>query len=137
MSLIIAVDPGRNKCGLILADPASAMILEALVLEVDDVMEVLQSWHEKGQLQALLLGNGTNSHFWQQKLGSIAPVTLVDEYGTTLRARERYWELWPPQGFKRLLPRGMIQPPIALDAIAALVMLEDHLQCKMSLVEKG
>ena len=52
---------------------------------------------------------------------------LIPEKGTTLRARSRYWELWPVRGWQRLLPLGMRMPPVDLDAVAALVMLEDHL----------
>jgi len=54
-------------------------------------------------------------------------VQLVDETGTTLRARDRYWQLWPPQGWRRWIPRGLLLPPGDLDALAALVMLEQSL----------
>ena len=56
-----------------------------------------------------------------------SPVQQVDEYGTTLRARQRYWELWPPRGLQRLLPRGLLIPPEELDAIAARCDGEDSL----------
>ncbi len=55
------------------------------------------------------------------------PIRVVDETGTTLRARERYWQLWPARGWKRLLPKGLRIPSGDLDAIAALVILEDYL----------
>ena len=51
----------------------------------------------------------------------------MNERGTTLRARGRYWQLWPPKGLQRLIPQGMRVPPGDLDAVAALVMAEEHL----------
>ncbi len=52
---------------------------------------------------------------------------LVDESGTSLRARDRYWELWPLVGWRRWLPKGLIVPPDHLDAVAALILIEDYL----------
>ena len=53
-------------------------------------------------------------------------IEIVDEKGSTLRARTRYWELWPPGICLRWLPRGLIVPSVHLDAVAALVLLEDY-----------
>ena len=43
-----------------------------------------------------------------------------------------YWALWPAKGWQRLLPTGLRLPPTELDAIAALVMAEDHLRQRCS-----
>ena len=62
----------------------------------------------------------------------LAPIEIVEERGTTLRARERYWELCPPGILLSWLPRGLIVPIQPLDAVAALVLLEDHLNKKLN-----
>jgi RNase H-fold protein (predicted Holliday junction resolvase) len=76
-----------------------------------------------------VLGNGTSSRQWQRDLADLAvPVLLVDEWGTTLAARQRYWQLWPPRGWRRLLPMGLRLPPRDLDDLAAQILLERWLQ---------
>ncbi len=91
------------------------------------VLDLIMHWQNQAPLEAILIGNGTSSEYWQNLLLQIAPLHVVEERGSTLRARHRYWELWPPSNWRRWLPRGMILPPHHLDAIAAMVLLEDHL----------
>ena len=128
MSKLVAIDPGRKKCGLILTDTEQQVVIDGKVVEADSVIELLLDWQNSQALEGILLGNGTSSDFWYKYLVEIAPVHLVEERGTTLRARNRYWEIWPPKNLYKLLPRGLIVPPGDLDAVAALVLLEDYLQ---------
>ena len=132
MTRVIALDPGRSKCGLLLADIATNTVLQGMVLPSAEVLDQLRAWMvdaqgEAAQIAELVIGDGTSSTIWQQQLPASLKVRVVDETGTTLRARERYWQLWPSQGWKRLLPPGMRIPSGDLDAIAALVILENHL----------
>ena len=127
VGMVAAVDPGRSKCGLVLADCSHGEIKDALVVLADDTLTQLERWHQHTPLTALVLGDGTSSKAWQQQLQHLAPMRIVKEAGTTLRARERYWQIWPARGWRRLLPQGLRLPPSELDGIAALVLLEDQL----------
>ena len=132
MTRVVALDPGRSKCGLLLADTATNTVLQGRVIPSTEVLEQLRAWMEEAQetsaqIDELVIGDGTSSTIWQQQLPSSLKVRVVDETGTTLRARERYWQLWPSRGWKRLLPAGLRIPSGDLDAIAALVILEDYL----------
>jgi hypothetical protein len=71
-----------------------------------------------------VLGNGTGSQAWLQRLQPLCPVLLVDERGTTLAARPRYWQLYPARGWQRLLPPGLRQPPRPWDDVVAQLLLE-------------
>ena len=130
MSRLLAIDPGRSKCGLVLVDLAEGLVLQGKVVKVSLVMEVIKIWQKEKSLQEIVLGNGTSSSLWEKKLRGLAPLKVVEEKGTTLRARERYWELWPPNDWLKWLPRGLFVPPYDLDAVAALVLLEDYLDRK-------
>ena len=110
-----------------LADTNKGEIIDALVIPSDQLCAQLTQWHAQTPLGHLVIGNGTSSKHWQTEIKHLAPVVGVNEAGTTLRARERYWQIWPARGWRRLLPRGLRLPPCELDAIAALVLLEDHL----------
>ena len=127
MTRLAGVDPGRSKCGLVLVDTESLQVLSGAVVICEQVLDRLSDWQVAGGLDGIVLGDGTGSAAWLPKLRSLAPVQQVNESGTTLRARRRYWELWPPRGWQRLIPRGLLIPPEELDAIAALVMVEDSL----------
>ena len=132
MTRVVAMDPGRSKCGLLLADTATNTVLQGMVIPSAQVLDQLRVWMadaqgDTAQIAELVIGDGTSSMIWQQQLPASLPIRVVDETGTTLRARERYWQLWPARGWKRLLPKGLRSPSGDLDAIAALVILEDHL----------
>ena len=127
MTRVIALDPGRSKCGLLLADIATNTVVQGMVIPSAEVLDQLRSWMEDAQIAELVIGDGTSSTIWLHQLPASLKVRVVDETGTTLRARARYWQLWPARGWKRLLPLGLRIPSGDLDAIAALVILETHL----------
>ena len=132
MTRVVALDPGRSKCGLLLADITTNTVLQGMVIPSAEVLDQLLAWMvnaqgEATQIAEMVIGDGTSSTVWQQQLPANLKVRVVDETGTTLRARARYWQLWPSRGWKRLLPLGMRIPSGDLDAIAALVILENYL----------
>ena len=123
-----AIDPGRSKCGLVISDNQASAILYAAVLPPQRALAQLRQWQEQhSPLGAVLLGNGTGSGPWRPWLAPIAPLIVVPEAGTTLAARQRYWQLEPAQGWRRLLPRGLRQPPRDWDDVVAQLLLERHL----------
>lgn len=120
---VAALDPGRSKCGLVLSDPERHRIVAAVVASPEQSEALLETWLAEG-LSALVLGDGTGSGRWRRRLETRLPVTLVDERGTSLAARQRYWQLEPPRGWRRLLPRGLRLPPRDIDDVVAQLLLE-------------
>ena len=127
MSRIISVDPGRSKCGLVLVDCERDSVLQGEVIATEAVLDTLQCWRQLAPVERLVLGNGTASESLRNQLPADLPIKLVDERGTTLQARKRYWQLWPPRGWRRFVPLGLLVPPTELDSVAALVILESEL----------
>ena len=130
MNRLIAIDPGTNKCGLLLVDLDKDVVLYGKVVDKLFVIDVISSWKSEAPVNGIVLGNGTSSQYWQRMLSGLAPIEIVEERWSTLRARDRYWDIWPPVIWLRWVPRGLIVPPQHLDAVAALVLLEDHLKKK-------
>lgn len=58
--------------------------------------------------------------------GLAVEVIAVDERNSTLEARDRYWQLFAPQGWQRLIPKGLRLPPRPIDDIVAIVLLERY-----------
>lgn len=121
---VAALDPGRGKCGLVLCDPARLRVLAAHVLPPPATGELLRRWHRELGLEQLVLGGGTGSAAWRRELRGAFRVVVVDERGTTLAARRRYWQLHPPRLWGRLLPEGLRLPPRDIDDVAAQILLE-------------
>ena len=48
---------------------------------------------------------------------------VVEEYGTTLEAREIYWRLHAPRGLMKLVPTSLRTPPRNVDDLAAYAIL--------------
>ena len=76
------------------------------------------------------MGNQTTAQQWYERLRQYLPaqipLTFVNERNSTAEARERYWQLYPPQGLGRLVPLGLRTPPRPVDDIVAIVLIERH-----------
>ena len=127
MSVFISIDPGNNKCGLLLADMKSRNVIEAGISSLNKFSEIVSLWNEEFQVYKIVIGDGTNCKYIENKLKqkNMFNFTFVNERGSTLRARFRYWEIWAPNYFIRWLPKEILFPPQNLDAVVALILLED------------
>lgn len=124
---LAGLDPGRSKCGLVLADRSGSRVLAAAILPPQASEILLRRWSDQG-LQGVILGSGTGSAPWQTRLADLgSPVCTVEEWGTTLAARDRYWQLEGSRSWRRWLPAGLRLPPRDLDDVVAQLLLERHL----------
>lgn len=121
---LVGLDPGRSKCGLVRTDLTRTTIDAAAILAPEACWARLRDWIDAGDLALVVLGNGTGSAAWRQRLEGRVAWVGVPEAGTTLAARGRYWELEPPRGWRRLLPAGMRLPPRDVDDVVAQLLLE-------------
>ena len=138
MSLIISIDPGNKKCGLLLADMNSGNVIEAGTSSLNKIFDLVYLWNKNNHISKIIIGDGTNSKYIENELKqrNIFNLIFVNERGSTLRARFRYWEIWPPNYVIRWLPKKMLLPPENLDAVVALILLEDYLKCSFNWPEK-
>ena len=60
---------------------------------------------------------------------------FFEEKNTTYRAKKRYFELFPIRGLKVLFPKEFFVINKNLDAISALIILEDYCNDKFTLSE--
>lgn len=125
MNKYLGIDPGRSKTGLALVDAAGKIL--ALHIALTENMEAeLRSFTSGIALAGVIMGNGTNHKAIGVAVRSVLPKTpleLVGEAYSTEEARSLYWQENPPQGWRRLVPLGMLVPPEPLDAYAAVVQV--------------
>jgi RNase H-fold protein (predicted Holliday junction resolvase) len=126
---ILAVDPGRSKCGLAVVSPQRG-ILARLVVPCEEFPQTLRDMWERHRPQAVLLGSSTGSKPILAAIRQSLKVEpkLVDEKHTTELAKLRYFQEFPPRGMWRLVPLGLRTPPTCYDDFAAVVMAERYLE---------
>ena len=137
MSIIIAIDPGISKCGLIVADIKQKKVYEALVINSHLLLKYVKKKYQNEKNLKLLIGNGTSSKNYIKDLNQTVPdVIIAEEKNSTYRAKQRYFEIFPLLGIKSFLPREIFILNKNLDALAALIIMEDYFQVKFDFSEK-
>ena len=123
---LLSIDPGKCKCGLVLADQVKRKVLQALVIESELLVNHVIDFQKDYSELNVIIGNGTTSELFIKQLDFLdLEVSVVDEKNSTLRAKERYFDIYPTSGIKKFLFREIIISNLNLDAMSALVILED------------
>jgi len=134
MSRVIAIDPGKSKCGLVLADISQKKVYEAIIIKSAFIENHVRNLITAEDVSQIIIGNGTTSKEIREKLYFFKKeIITFEEKNTTYRAKARYFELFPISGLKFLLPREVFILNKNLDAISALIILEDYCKMKFTL----
>jgi len=134
MFKFISIDPGKYKCGLVLAEISEKKVYEAIVLKSELIENYIRNLNTVEDISKIIIGNGTTSRELMKKLDFFKKeIITFEEKNTTYRAKARYFELFPISGFKFLIPREIFIINKNLDAIAALIILEDYCKVKFTL----
>ena len=137
MSKVMCVDPGISKCGLILADLRKKIVHEAVVINSNLLLKYVEKVFQNEKNLQFLIGNGTSSKNYIKDLKKLIPnVIIADEKNSSYRAKQRYFEIFPVSGIKLFLPRELFLLNKNLDAIAALIIMEDYFQFKFEFSKK-
>ena len=130
----ISIDPGKYKCGLVLAEISEKKVYQAIVLKSELLEKYVRNLITAEDISKIIIGNGTTSGEIREKLYSFKKeIITFEEKNTTYRAKARYFELFPISGLKFLIPREVFILNKNLDAISALIILEDYCKTKFTL----
>ena len=124
---VLAIDPGREKCGVAVLASDGRVLVQRVVTtaELDAAVGALIRVYEPN----VIMGNGTTSADAKKRVEALGvSVTLVNEYRTTDAAKCAYWEAHPPRGWRRLMPRGMLVPPVPVDDFVAVILAQRFLE---------
>ena len=136
MIKLISIDPGKCKCGLVLADLYQKRVDQAVVLNTAFLPQYLKNLNSSENISKVIIGNGTTSRQNIEKLKFLKKkLVVVEEKNTTFRSKKRYFELFPIRGLKILLPKEIFIMNKNLDAVSALIILEDYCNEKFTLSE--
>ena len=134
MSRVITIDPGKSKCGLVLAEISEKKVYKAVILKSELLENYVRNLIAAEDISQIIIGNGTTSREIREKLYFFKKeIITFEEKNTTYRAKARYFELFPISGLKFLIPREIFILNKNLDAISALIILEDYCKMKFTL----
>ncbi len=125
---VIAIDPGRDKCGMAVLD-AAGELLDKFVVATQSVVGALEQCLGEHARSRVVVGDGTGSRDLQATIAERFPgltPEVVPEERTTERALELWRDVEPPRGWKRLLPRSLRFPARPIDDFAAWVLASDY-----------
>ncbi|MBF2077995.1 MAG: pre-16S rRNA-processing nuclease YqgF [Synechococcales cyanobacterium T60_A2020_003] len=129
-AVILGFDPGRQKCGLAVVT-TDKFVLSHQIVNAEEAIATLQTLYQQFPVITLVMGDQTTAQEWKQKIQTgveeVGDIVLVDERYTSLEARDRYWEMYPPRGLTQIIPKGMRTPPRPIDDIVAILLVERYL----------
>ena len=134
MFKLISIDPGKYKCGLVLAEITEKKVYSAIILKSEFLEDYVRNLITIEDISKIIIGNGTTSGEIKGKLDFFKnEIITFEEKNTTHRAKARYFELFPISGLQFLIPREFFILNKNLDAISALIILEDYCKIKFTL----
>ena len=134
MARVISIDPGKSKCGLVLAEISEKKVYEAIIIKSELIEDYVRNLNNIEDISKIIIGNGTSSREIMEKMNFLEKeIITFEEKNTTYRAKSRYFELFPISGLKFLIPREVFILNKNLDAVSALIILEDYCKIKFTL----
>lgn len=127
--MILGFDPGRDKCGIALGDGDRKIYVHQTIAS-DEAISYIDKLMNQWAIELIVMGNLTTAKDWYRQLRATfasCAIKMVDERNSTLEARDRYWQMYPPQGLQKLIPQGLRVPPRPIDDIVAILLIERYL----------
>lgn len=128
--MILAIDPGKRKCGLAVLEPSGQIRLKRVVSRAN-IIEDIMAQTLAFDIAEIVMGNTAFGKQIIQELSAARrqfTIHYVSEKNSSLEARQRYWQDNPARGFRRFLPLGLRLPPRPIDDYAAVILGERHLE---------
>ena len=138
MGRVLSIDPGKRKCGIVLAEISEKKVYKAMILKSELVGDYVRDLNDFEDISKIVIGNGTTSREIIKKLDFFKKeIKTFEEKNTTFRAKARYFELFPISGLQFLIPREVLILNKNLDAISALIILEDYSKMNFTFQQKS
>ena len=116
---VLAVDPGREKCGVAVLAADGTVLLQEVVPTAQLAATAARLIHTYAP--TVIMGNGTTSAAARARIEELGTEVTLDT------AKAAYWTAHPPRGWRRLMPRGMLVPPVPVDDFVAVILAQRYL----------
>ncbi|MEJ6951238.1 pre-16S rRNA-processing nuclease YqgF [Natronospora cellulosivora (SeqCode)] len=127
-NLVLAIDPGRDKCGLAIINQKKDVLYKNII-KTELISSYLKDLNNKHNIDIVILGNGTYSRKISQEVNSHmdCPFRLIDEAYTTIEAERRYREE-NYRGWCRFFNFIKWKPSRSVDDYVAIILAERFLE---------
>jgi RNase H-fold protein (predicted Holliday junction resolvase) len=129
---ILAIDPGREKCGVAVVGMDRAVLHREIVPTMGvaaTASRLVDAYH----VTQLVVGDRTAAKDVCRALAAahirLVP-RMVDEHRSSEQARRRFFQESPPRGWRRLLPVTLLTPDRPYDDLVAVMLAERYLASK-------
>ena len=68
MSRVITIDPGKSKCGLVLAEISEKKVYKAIIVKSELLENYVRNLIAADDISQIIIGNGTTSKAIKEKL---------------------------------------------------------------------
>ena len=126
--MILAIDPGREKCGLAVLDTDAK---EKKIIKTEEIEQAVTELFSKYKVDTIVIGSGTASKPVEKLVAGLdlrTDIVFFQEKYSTAEARKRYWKENPPKGLLKLIPTSLLFPPRPVDDYAAVILGERYLK---------
>lgn len=128
--IVLSIDPGNKKCGIAVVD-SQLKFIAGEVIGKEKLLNKVKIYLDRYKIKNILIGSGTNSEnifdIIKEKFPNLILIKVVEK-DTTMQARKRYFEYYPPAGLLKILPISLRVPPRPYDDFAAFVIAERFFQ---------
>lgn len=131
MKNFIAIDPGREKCGVAVMDGEGGVAEKAIIPRSRVGEKIKELLERHPGVDEFAVGGGTGGGELLELLKKNFPglrATAVEEKNTTLLARDRYFLEHPEKRYLRVFPLSLFLRQPEVDAHAAVVIGERYLK---------
>ncbi|MFH1683667.1 MAG: resolvase [Candidatus Margulisiibacteriota bacterium] len=128
--MIIAIDPGKDKCGLAILE-SNGKVRKQKVYTREDILKAISDHTVEFGCQYLIIGKSHHGKQLEKEISRLdlnASLIFVSEKNSTLEARKRYWQENKPNGLLRIIPATLRVPPVPIDDYAAVILGERYLK---------
>jgi len=124
--MILALDPGKDKCGLALFNK-EGKVVEQKIVKRQELHRAIVHYHD---VPKLVIGDSANGRAIAGELGKLhlkQAIVLFPETNSTWEARKLYWRAHPPKGWRRFVPTSFLSLPVPVDDYAAVIIGQRYL----------
>ncbi|MEI7832404.1 MAG: hypothetical protein WCJ56_04315 [bacterium] len=133
-SPLLAIDPGREKCGLAVVG-FDREIIHREIVETQQLPLRVAHFVGRFGIELIVLGDRTTAQETRETLrrsGFRLEIVFVDEDRSSELGRRRYLLDHPGEGWQRFLPVGLRSPDQAYDDYVAVILAERYLDGQRS-----
>lgn len=129
--VVIAVDPGRDKCGIAVAKADGTVLAKGIVARTE-IGERIRELARAHGVDTVVIGDRTGSRALAQEIRA-APgqagadplrLVFVDEHESSTEGRRRYLKDHPLRGLGMLVPLSLRTPGEPFDDYVAVILAE-------------